>query len=70
MKQHIVRIAIGLAIMLFFAGHAARFYNIGLITQLDNIIYDARMRLTMPKTVDPRIVILDIDEKSLQQVGR
>jgi adenylate cyclase len=56
--------------MLFFAGHAARFYNVGLITQLDNIIYDARMRLTMPRTVDPRIVILDIDEKSLQQVGR
>ena len=56
--------------MLFFAGHAARFYNVGLITQLDNIIYDARMRLTMPKTVDPRVVVLDIDEKSLQQVGR
>ena len=60
----------GLVIMLFFAGHAARFYHVGLITQLDNIIYDARMRLTMPDTVDPRIVILDIDEKSLQQVGR
>ncbi len=70
MKQHIVRIAVGLAIMLFFAGHAARFYNVALITQLDNIIYDARMRLTMPGTVDPRIVILDFDEKSLQQVGR
>ena len=70
MKQHIVRIAIGLAIMLFFAGHAARFYNVGFITQLDHIMYDARMRLTMPNTVDPRVVILDIDEKSLQQVGR
>jgi adenylate cyclase len=70
LKQHIVRIAIGLAIMLLFVGHAARFYNIALITQLDNIIYDARMRLTMPDKVDPRIVILDIDEKSLQQVGR
>ncbi len=56
--------------MLLFAGQAARFYNVGLITQLDNIIYDTRMRLTMPNTVDPRIVILDIDEKSLQQVGR
>ncbi len=56
--------------MLLFVGHAARFYNIGLITQLDNIIYDARMRLTMPDKVDPRIVILDIDEKSLQQVAR
>jgi adenylate cyclase len=70
LKQHIVRIAIGLAIMLLFVGHAARFYHIALITQLDNIIYDARMRLTMPDKVDPRIVILDIDEKSLQQVAR
>jgi adenylate cyclase len=69
-KQHIVRIAIGLAITLFFIGHAARFYNVALITQLDNIIYDARLRLTMPRGVDDRIVILDIDEKSLQEVAR
>jgi len=56
--------------MLFFVGHAARFYHIGFINRLDDIIYDARMRLTMPGTLDPRIVILDIDEKSLQRVGR
>ena len=70
MRQHIVRIAIGLIITLFFVGHAARYYNVGLITQLDSIIYDARLRLTMPRGVDPRIVILDIDEKSLQEVAR
>jgi adenylate cyclase len=70
MKQHIVRIVLGLAITLFFIGHAARFYQVGIITQLDNIIYDARLRLTMPRGVDGRIVILDIDEKSLQEVAR
>jgi adenylate cyclase len=70
MKQHIVRIALGLAIMLFFIGHAARFYQLGFITQLDNIIYDARLKLTMPRGVDNRIVILDIDEKSLGEIGR
>ncbi len=70
MKQHIVRIVIGLAITLFFIGHVGRFYQVPLITHLDNIIYDARMRLTMPRGVDERIVILDIDEKSLQEVGR
>ena len=70
MKQHIVRIAIGLAITLFFIGHAARFYQVGIITQLDNIIYDTRLRLTMPRGVDNRIVILDIDEKSLGEIGR
>ena len=70
MKQHIVRIAIGLAITLFFIGHAARFYQVGIITQLDNIIYDTRLRLTMPRGVDERLVILDIDEKSLGEIGR
>ena len=70
MRQHIARIALGLAITLFFIGHAARFYSVGLITQLDNIIYDTRLRLTMPGGVDERIVILDIDEKSLQEVAR
>jgi adenylate cyclase len=64
-KQHIVRILLGLAITFFFIGHAARFYRVGLISQLDNIIYDTRLKLTMPGRGDARIVILDIDEKSL-----
>jgi len=70
MKQHIVRIALGLAITLFFIGHAAKYYEVPFITQLDNIIYDARLQVTMPRGVDERIVILDIDEKSLQEVAR
>lgn len=67
MKRHIVRIALGLAVMLVFVGHVAEFYNIGLITRLDNIIYDTRLALTMPGGVDPRVVILDIDERSLDK---
>ena len=70
MRPLLVRFALGLVITLFFVGHAARFYNVALISQLDNIIYDARLRLTMPRGVDERIVILDIDERSLQEVAR
>jgi adenylate cyclase len=70
MKQHIVRSVLGLVIALFFIGHAARYYEVPIITQLDNIIYDARLQVTMPRGVDERIVILDIDEKSLQEVAR
>ena len=69
MKQHIVRIALGLAVMLLFVGHVADFYNIGFITRLDNIIYDTRLAVTMPGGVDPRIVILDIDERSLDKTA-
>jgi len=70
LKQHIARIALGLAITLFFIVHAARYFEVPFITQLDNIMYDARLQVTMPRGVDERIVILDIDEKSLQEVGR
>jgi adenylate cyclase len=70
MKQNIVRIVLGLVITLFFIGHAARYYEVPIITQLDSIVYDARLQVTMPRGVDERIVILDIDEKSLQEVAR
>lgn len=70
MKQHFARIVVGLAITLFFLGYAAKFYRVGFIDQLDSIIYDARLNLTLPGNGDPRIVILDIDEKSLSEVGR
>jgi adenylate cyclase len=43
---------------------------VAFVSQLDNIIYDARLNLTMPEGVDSRIVILDIDEKSLGEIGR
>ena len=67
MKQHIVRIVLGLALMLVFVGHVADLYNVGLISRLDNIIYDTRLAITMPGGVDPRVVILDIDERSLDK---
>ncbi|MCX7961085.1 MAG: adenylate/guanylate cyclase domain-containing protein [Burkholderiales bacterium] len=70
MKRHLARILLGLGIALFFAGHAAHLYRVGFIERLDAIIYDARLRLTMPGTGDPRIVILDIDERSLAEFGR
>ncbi len=70
MKQHIVRIALGLFVTLFLIGHSARYYSVPFIVQLDNIIYDARLKLTMPGGVDEDVVILDIDEKSLQEVAR
>lgn len=65
MKKHLVRIAFGLALMVVFLGHSLDHYRIPMLDRFEAIIYDARLRLTMPRTVDDRIVILDIDEKSL-----
>ena len=66
------RIAAGLLLMLVVLGHVTGHVNIRLIDQLENIIYDARLNLTLPKGVDENIVILDIDEKSLAlpELGR
>jgi adenylate cyclase len=74
-KQHAVRIALGLAVVALFLVHAARIepvYPIGFISRLDNLLYDARLRLTAPGGIDDRIVILDIDERSLAtpELGR
>ncbi len=70
MKRHALLIGLGLALVVVFLGSAAKFYQIGFVQQLDNILYDYRLRLTMPREMDDRIVILDIDEKSLKEEGR
>ncbi|HEY0666377.1 MAG TPA: adenylate/guanylate cyclase domain-containing protein [Gallionella sp.] len=70
MKKNAILIGLGLLIVLFFVGTAARFYRLELIEQLSSALYDYSLRLTMPRTVDERIVILDIDEKSLKEEGR
>jgi adenylate cyclase len=56
--------------VLFFVGDALRTERIGFVTQLDNIMYDARLAMTMPRSRDERVVILDIDERSLGEIGR
>jgi adenylate cyclase len=69
-KKNAILIGLGLFITLFFAGNAAHFYRLNFVDRLSAILYDYRLQLTMPRTVDERIVILDIDEKSLKEEGR
>ncbi|HET8666828.1 MAG TPA: CHASE2 domain-containing protein, partial [Terriglobales bacterium] len=70
MKKNAIMIGLGLLLVLIFVGNAARFYQIGIVDRLSAILYDYRLRLTMPQTIDERIVIVDIDEKSLEEEGR
>ena len=50
--------------------HAAGYLPQRFVTQLDLAIADARLRALMPGTLAPRIVVVDVDEKSLAEVGR
>mgnify|MGYP001248201074 CR=1 FL=1 len=49
--------------------HATGWLPMPALQRLDDRIYDIRLRATMPRTLDPRIVIIDIDERSLQALG-
>ena len=75
----IIRAGLGVGIVLLFV-----FYYIALdsrtaldnrgflsfFQQLELQAYDARLLSTMPEKIDPRVVIIDIDEKSIAAEGR
>jgi adenylate cyclase len=70
LSKHWSRIAVTLIPLVFALLHASGALRLGVLERLDAIIYDARLRATMPNTVDERIVIVDIDEKSLGEIGQ
>ena len=75
----LIRAGLGVGIVLLFV-----FYYIALdsrtaldnrgflsfFQQLELQAYDARLLSTMPEKIDPRVVIIDIDEKSIAAEGR
>lgn len=69
-KQHGARLVLSLIIIALMLLHASGNMPLGFINKLENFSYDARLNLLMPRTQDSRIVIVDIDEKSLLEQGR
>ena len=74
LKEHFtrnwLRILLSLVILTLFALHVTKRVEFDLLHRLENIAYDARLIATMPRERDPRIVIVDIDEPSLEAEGR
>ena len=72
LKKSLPRIAFGLVLTTIFATQLLGVFHLGLVDRLDHLIYDARLKATMPGGIDERIVILDVDEKSLAnpELGR
>lgn len=64
------RVVVSLLIAVPFLLHSAQLFRIPFIDTLENIAYDVRLNLTLPGTIDERIVIVDVDEKSLANEGR
>jgi adenylate cyclase len=66
----IARLLLCLLFMLVICLHTAHQLTLPIVSRLENICYDLRLVGTMPNTRDERIVIIDIDDKSLLQEGR
>jgi len=66
----LTRIAISGVSLVVFAMHIAGKPRFEIIDRIENYLYDVRVRMTMPGTVDDRIVIIDIDEASQLELGQ
>ena len=68
-RRFLARAALGLMTTFFVLGHIAGNYTIPYIDEIENLLYDSRVRLSAPRDVDERIVIVAIDETSLNRHG-
>jgi adenylate cyclase len=64
-----MRLVLALPVLVLFLLHATGILRLGFIERLEGMLYDERVRLTAPGGIDPRIVIVDIDDKSLTAEG-
>lgn len=69
-SRHWRRIGLSLLPLLLVCFHSLGILPIGALDRIDAMVFDARLRVTMPQTFDDRIVIVDVDEKSLAELGR
>lgn len=63
------RLALLLPVLLALA-HLGGWLPMPVLHQIDDFFYDLRLRIARADSLDPRIVIVDIDEKSLSEQGR
>ena len=74
----IIRASLGLVVVALFVAYYVIDYgfsdrargSIAFLQRLEEQAYDIRLRATMPEKIDSRIVIIDIDERTLAAEGR
>lgn len=68
--QRILRFGLSALILFALLINALGTYRYSFLKQLESWTYDARLNFSRPDSIDHRIVIVDIDENSLIEVGR
>ncbi|WP_313953066.1 adenylate/guanylate cyclase domain-containing protein [Accumulibacter sp.] len=66
----ILRHLLGVVVLGVLLGHSLHYLEIDPLRRLDAVLYDARVRFFARQSVDERIAIVDIDERSLAELGR
>ncbi len=69
LQQQLPLILLSLFVLIIFIAHAAGL-DLRVLQQMENHAFDLRMQLSTIDKPDPRFVIVDIDEKSLEIKGR
>ena len=69
LRRYVARALLALLTTAFVIGHVAGYYEIPFMRQIENILYDTRVRLSAPGGIDERIVIVAVDEPSLEIHG-
>lgn len=69
LKQRSLRVVCMLFPLVLAVLHALGFIPTNALHQLDHTAYDMRLRAAMPGTLEPRVVIVDIDSQSLAAIG-
>ena len=66
----VIRASLGLTVVFLFALFYVFGEPIKLLQNIEWQAYDTKLRATMPNKIDPRIVIIDVDERTLATEGR
>ncbi|HEX5055951.1 MAG TPA: adenylate/guanylate cyclase domain-containing protein [Gammaproteobacteria bacterium] len=67
--KRLIRIILSFLILVVLLADNRQWIDLRFVRQLELIAYDIRLMATLPGGIDERIVIMDIDEKSLTEIG-
>lgn len=68
-ERTLIRFAISAAVFLLFMIHTSGAGHFRLLETMENFSYDTLVRLTLPNEPDKRVIVVDLDEKSLAAEG-
>ncbi|MDP2788264.1 MAG: adenylate/guanylate cyclase domain-containing protein [Pseudomonadota bacterium] len=69
-RRFIGQFTLSALLVILLTLHLTGVLHLGFVDILDNVMYDLKVQSTKAQGIDDRIVIVDIDDKSLQAEGR